>query len=124
MQLKLDDNNYVLGYAEIGGIDDGVDYTGPVPDDFQINCNYYYLSDGALVLDAAKQSAAAEANALQSELEGLYEWFGWYDNQVQQYDRSVRMGEPFDEDIEELDAQAKQKQLRIREIRQTLNISA
>ena len=124
MQLKLDDNNYVLGYAEIGGIDDGVDYTGPVPDDFQAHCNYYYLSDGALVLDAAKQSAAAEANALQAEMEELYGWFGWYDNQVQQYDRSVRMGEPFDEDIEELDAQAKQKQLRIREIRQTLNISA
>lgn len=63
------------------------------------------------------------------ELNELYEWFEHYDLQVAQYNRAVRLNEPVflnidgDEyiDINSLDLKAKEKQQRIREIRNLLS---
>lgn len=53
---------------------------------------------------------------LNNELNELTQWFTYYDNQVAQYNRCQRLGVEFDNDINELDNEATQKQLRIREI--------
>lgn len=55
-------------------------------------------------------------NEMQRELAQLHAWFGWYDAQMMQYQRALRMGEKFDKDIADLDASAAKKQARIREI--------
>ncbi len=120
MKIKVNEQGYVIGFVETGEMEGAVEYTGQVPAGFEEESESYKLVNGQLELDEAKQEAEEEKKELKAEMEEMYEWFYWYDNQVQQYSRSVRMGEEFDEDIEELDAQAKQKQLRIREIRQLL----
>ena len=63
------------------------------------------------------------------ELRELYAWFKNYDLQVAQYNRAVRLNEPVFlnidgseiPDINALDQLAKEKQQRIREIRNLLN---
>ena len=71
-----------------------------------------------------KQTAQA-FEAAQGELEELYRWFGWYDQQIMQAMRGERMCEEYSavdssgklfNSIGDLDAQAKINQLRIREI--------
>jgi hypothetical protein len=47
-------------------------------------------------------------------------WFDEYDNQVKQYQRCVRLGILYDRDIDALDNQAHENQLRIAEIRTIL----
>ena len=118
MKIKVNEQGYVIGYVKTGEMDGAEEYTGQVPEGFEEASESYKLVNGQLELDEAKQEAEEEKKELKGELEELYEWFSWYDNQVQQYNRSVRMGEGFDEDIHTLDTQAKQNQLRIREIRQ------
>lgn len=61
---------------------------------------------------------------LSREYESLLWWFNVkYTIETQQYQRCQRMGEPYDKDIGALDAEAKEKQLRIRELREVLGIS-
>lgn len=57
---------------------------------------------------------------LNCELQNFLSWFEEYDNQVKQYERSQRLGEEFDKDINELDKQAKENAKRISEIRNIL----
>ena len=60
------------------------------------------------------------ADYLIKELNELMSWFNWYDMQVNQYNRCVRLNIVFDKDMKELDAQAVQNQSRISEIRNLL----
>jgi hypothetical protein len=73
--------------------------------------------DGKIVAVEYKQT---EEELLNIELKEINLWFTWYDNQVAQYNRSQRLGIEFDRDINELDNEATQKQLRIREIQDKL----
>ena len=59
---------------------------------------------------------------LNNELNEINQWFVWYDNQIAQYNRCQRLGLEFDKDINELDNEATQKQLRIREINAQLKL--
>ncbi len=59
---------------------------------------------------------------LQIELQTLLDWFNEYDNQIMQFHRALRLGIPFDKDINVLDNQAIINQNRIKEIRNILNI--
>lgn len=117
MNIKFDDNGNVLGFVELGGMDGAIEYNGDIPDDFRENCQFYRLVDGRLVKDEALEATVSEADSVEAELDELYAWFEWYDNQVAQYMRAVRLGETFDKDISELDALAEKKQNRIRELR-------
>ena len=61
---------------------------------------------------------------LSLEYESLLWWFNVeYTIETQQYQRCQRMGESYDKDISALDAEAKGKQLRIRELRVQLGIT-
>lgn len=118
MLIKFNENGYVDGFAEIGGMDGACEWTGAIPDGFRENCQVFRLEGGALVKDTAKEESQLAAQAAVEELAELYEWFAWYDNQCSQYQRAQRMGEPFDWDMSALDSIAKDKQARIREIRE------
>lgn len=117
MKIKFDENGYVIGYATLGGMEGAVEWSGPVPEDFSENSQYYQVVNGALELDGEKQAAEAAREAETAELAELLAWFHWYDNQICQYERSVRLGESFDRDVAQLDAQAREKQSRIRMLR-------
>ena len=56
----------------------------------------------------------------QTELFELENWFTEYDLQVKQYERATRLGETFDKSIEMLDNEAREKALRIKELRKLL----
>lgn len=61
-----------------------------------------------------------QKSLLVEEIGELNDWFIDYDIQIAQYNRCQRLGFIFDGDIEKLDNEAQQKQLRIREIREQL----
>lgn len=56
----------------------------------------------------------------QKEFERLLAWFEYYDNQIMQYQRAVRMNIEFDKDITELDIQAKINAEKINSLRDKL----
>lgn len=60
----------------------------------------------------------------QMEIVELEIWFKWYDEQIAQYNRSIRLGTEFEENIEELDVQAVQNSERIKELRKLLQEEA
>lgn len=51
MQLLLDDKNVILGFAKIGTMDGATEYTGPVPDDFELKFvpRYYMFKDDGII---------------------------------------------------------------------------
>ena len=56
----------------------------------------------------------------ETELYELENWFTNYDLQVKQYERATRLGETFDKSIELLDNEARDKAIRIKELRKLL----
>lgn len=123
MKLHLGETGYVSGYT-VSCLDyenaPGVEYSGEVPENFASSCQNYRYENGALILDEEKAARRDQAVQMQQELLKIEAWFPWYDNQCSQYMRSVRLGEPFDQDMDVLDQEAKAKQLRIREIKASL----
>lgn len=117
MKIKTDENGRVLGFVTMGGMEGAEEYTGEIPAGFEQNCRTFRMVDGHLVKDEEAEAAMAKAKAEAEELSEISSWFSWYDNQIAQYSRAVRLGETFDKDIAALDAEAAQKQARIREIK-------
>jgi hypothetical protein len=121
MQLKLDKDGFVIGYAIIGGISGGVDYHGDTPPDFKENYAAYQLIDGQLIYSADKRAELDRVEAVIEELPALMEWFDDYDLQVNKWMRSQRIMQPRDDiNIDALDAEAEIKRARINEIRKVL----
>lgn len=54
---------------------------------------------------------------LENELYALDNWFKWYDTQVIQYQRDIRLKNASSIDIQNLDMQATKKAARIKEIK-------
>lgn len=117
MKIKTDKHGRVTGFCTLGDMDGAVEYTGVVPDGFANHSQDYRLVDGVLTEDAALRTARETALAAQAEMADLLEWFDWYDNQCMQYQRAVRLSEEFDQDMSALDAEARQKQLRLLTLR-------
>lgn len=116
LKLKTDTDGYVEGYADAGyDMEGAAEYSGEAPAGFDAGtCRHYRLAGGALVLDAGSQAEARSAETAREELAALHRWFTWYDVQIMQFTRAQRLGEPFDGDVQRLDAQAKANQLRVR----------
>lgn len=126
MQITTDENGYITGFCQNNELGGAIEYTGVIPENFcPETCLYFRLTNGELIYDTSKETAAQNKALLSDELYTLYDWFYWYDGQVAQYNRAVRMGDTtgwiFDGSIEALDAEAATKQLRIREIREALS---
>lgn len=121
MQLKLDKDGFVIGYAIIGGISGGVDYHGDTPPDFKANYAAYQLIDGQLIYSADKRAELDRVEVMIEELPALMDWFDDYDLQVSKWMRSQRIMQPREDiNIDALDAEAEAKRARINEIRQVL----
>lgn len=69
------------------------------------------------VFSAEKYNARKEQEFAQLKSFEINKWFNWYDNQVKQYQRCVRLGIEFDKDIVELDNQAKAYQEELRQLK-------
>lgn len=117
MKIKTDKQGRVLGFCTLGDMDGAVEYNGQVPGGFTETPLDYRLIDGKLVEDADLKSTREAAAAAREEEAELASWFSWYDNQCMQYQRALRLGEGFDSDMAALDTKARQKQLRLRELR-------
>ena len=117
MKIKTDKHGRVTGFCTLGDMDGAVEYTGVVPDGFANHSQDYRMIDGALTEDADLRTARETAAAEQVEMAELLDWFDWYDNQCMQYQRAARLSEEFDQDMSALDAEARQKQLRLRTLR-------
>lgn len=71
MQLLLDDKNVILGFAKIGTMDGATEYTGPVPDDFELKFvpRYYMLKDDGIITNPdyapSKPNVPTGPNSLQ-----------------------------------------------------------
>ncbi len=69
MTIKCNEQGYVEGYAEVGGMPGAVEYAGAIPEGFGPDtCRYYRLEGGALVYDAAKRQAELDAISAAAEL--------------------------------------------------------
>lgn len=53
MYLRLNDSNEIEGFATFGTLDDGKEYTGDVPDDFETSFKpgWYKLTNGKIVIN-------------------------------------------------------------------------
>ena len=74
----------------------------------------YTTKNGELIFEKGEEEVLLE------EYNNLISWFVEYDNQIKQYERCQRLGEVFDKDIKQLDAQAKINQKKVRELREKL----
>ena len=71
--------------------------------------------NGNLVVEDYEEIPTQELAEI--ELFELENWFTEYDLQVKQYGRATRLGEIFDKSIEMLDNEAREKAIRINELR-------
>lgn len=121
MYIKLDKDGYVIGYAIIGGISGGIEYHGETPPDFKQNYASYQLVNGQLIFIAEKKQELDEHAAMGEEEIELVEWFADYDLQVKKWTRAQRIMRPREDiNINDLDAEAEEKRVRLNEIRTTL----
>ncbi|WP_419023934.1 hypothetical protein [Emergencia sp.] len=125
MYYKLDDNNYLCAFSFDTVLPGGVLYRGRVPEDFnEENFDCWKIEEDTLTFDGGRQRALSEEAADREELAGLLTWFSWYDRQVMEYQRCSRLGQAYDREINKLDQEAIEKQLRIRALRERSGIDA
>jgi hypothetical protein len=117
MKLKLNENNYIIAYAEIGDFENSIEYNDIVPIDFEENYPYYKLENEVLVFDAELKQNYIDKEVIKIEKIDLENWFDWYDIQCNQYRRCVELGIEYDKDIMALHQQAEINALRLNEIK-------
>ncbi len=74
MQIKLNAENFVTGYAIIGGIQGGI-AVADIPQEVRENCMSYKYVDSEFVFDDSKIKQAENKLALQQELQSIHQWF-------------------------------------------------
>ena len=135
MKVLIDEEGYVKEFLNAESSDQSVEVlldskeTGtiieispPLSEDFNNNYNCYQIVSNQLVYRPERATYFQQLKQYFTEKTNIYNWFTWYDNQCMQYQRSLRLGEDFDQNIEDLDIQAKAYQLRLREIESSLNM--
>lgn len=112
--------NYHEVYGEEKAIADGYSIY-EVPEGCE-DCAFEDFDENGFNIEKYNARKEREVNYINfvKEKQELLQWFEEYDNQVKQYQRCERLGIEFDRDIEKLDNQATEKQLRLREIREEL----
>ena len=121
LYLQINEAGYITGWASMGRIENGVEVDAGLINSLDaslIGCQKYV--DGNVITDTDLITAKKTAAAASAEIAEIKDWFAWYDNQVCQYQRSLRLGTAFDKNIDELDAEAVKKQARIRELQNAM----
>lgn len=119
MYYKLDDQGY-FSVVSFGGIlPDGRHYEGELPADFTAHFTAYRLDErGQLVFDSERAARLREKSALDAEAREISRWLAAYDQKLAEARRCERLGLPAPDDLTQLDAAARLKQLRLEEIQQ------
>ena len=127
MKILLDENNYITSYVITGDVAGGIDIDCH-EDIFNLPCQFYKYENNNIICDVDKYKRFINNNnieqkiiIIEQEIQKYKNWFTEYDNQVKQYERCVRLGIDFDKDIAELDQQAADYQLKIRELNEQIN---
>lgn len=116
MKIQIDENGYIVGYATIGGVTDGidVDYDETI---FEHRFEFYRYYNGEIIFDEDKYNLFMEneekqknIDELQVQINEIEEWLKDYDSEYATYERCKRLGIIYDGDIETLNAQAAEKQ--------------
>lgn len=118
MYIYLDDAGYIYGYGS--EYEEGSVEVEAIPEEVDTYLGAYRYENGSYILDSSRKDALIVHQQLSAELDNLNRWFDWYDQQCIQYQRSQRMGQTFDRDIDEMDREAAENALRIRQIREEL----
>ena len=117
LYLQINEAGYITGWASMGHIENGIEVDDSLEDSLDaslMGCQKYV--DGKVVTDCNLKEAKEERSNASNEISEINNWFVQYDRQVSQYQRAVRLGDVFDKDIAELDAEAVKKQMRMREL--------
>ena len=73
MQIKIDENNYIIGYAIIGSIENGIEIND-IPKDVQENPHCYKYIDGVFVFNDTIENEQEKEKLLQQELVDIKKW--------------------------------------------------
>ena len=119
MYLYFDEGGYVIGYGSEN--EPGSVAVQAIPEEVDRYLGAYRYEGGAFIPDEARKAFLEQAWNAQQELDAITRWFNWYDQQCIQYQRSLRLGLPFDRDIGELDRQAQEKAARTNALRALLS---
>ena len=117
LYLQINEAGYITGWASMGNIENGVEVDAKLVDSLDsslMGCQKYVY--GKIVTDSDLVTVKETTKSASVEIAEIKEWFAWYDNQVCQYERAKRLGVEFDKNIADLDAEAAEKQVRIREL--------
>lgn len=120
MYIYLDENNYVYGY--------GSEYEPhsievlSIPTEVMqyLGAYKYNLEENTYILDENRLSYMNLNHERADEIDQLMNWFEWYDQQCAQYQRAQRLGIDFDQDIDELDTQARENAQKIAKLRELM----
>lgn len=121
LYLQINEAGYITGWASMGNIENGIEVDVSLVDSLDsslVGCQKYV--DGKIVTDSDLVTVKETTKSASIEIAEIKEWFAWYDNQVCQYERAKRLGVEFDKNIADLDAEAAEKQVRIRELQNTM----
>lgn len=71
MQICVDINNRVTGYATQGSFDNGVDLSADIPEGFLTDCTNYILVDGVLIYSPITKPAIPTMDEIIAALEAV-----------------------------------------------------
>lgn len=123
IKYEIDDNNFLTGnWAEIGFFNNYIELEEPLVEPININLKW----DGSTLIEDINPEYLKKI--YNKELQEIKIWFEDYDKQVSQYNRSLRLNETYEPSesmnyisFPELDNIAKDKVIRVRELKQLLD---
>lgn len=119
MQILLNEDGYVANFATLGGIVGGIEYDDDPPESFQQKHFAYKFMGGDLVFDEEHYLQLTQQSQFERDVAvewaELENWLERYDRQALRYNN---LGKDSGVDMETLNAEAKVKLTRLRELRQ------
>lgn len=128
MKIQIDDNNYIVGYATVGNVTDGIEvsYNESI---FEHGFEFYRYENGEIVFDEEKydkfiqnEEKQSQIEELKTQIEELDEWLKNYDSEYATYERCKRLGIVYDGDIDNLNSEAVEKQNMCNELKNQLKL--
>lgn len=69
MKIKINEDNYVEGYCEIGDIENSIEYNSDIPEGFEEKYSFFKYEDEKLVFDSEKYNTVMEESKRKEEYE-------------------------------------------------------
>ena len=126
MKISINADNYIIGYATVGEIIDGIDveYDENV---FEYGFEFYRYERGEIFFDKEKydtfiknEEKQKQREELRGQIDELEEWFKNYDLEYSSYERCKRLGIIYHKDIDLLNAEAAEKQKQYNELKKQI----